>query len=328
MLNHTFFRKEDKKVVCEICPNFCVMKDGQKGVCLNRKNENGELVSTTYGKVTAIAMDPIEKKPLYHLFPGKKILSIGTYGCSLGCIFCQNCEISQNETFTQDYSIDDLISICKKNNSFGIAYTYNEPLIWYEFVLDCSKRVKEEGLYNIFVTNGYINEKPFEKLLPYIDGINIDLKSMSPDFYKKAAKGKLEPVKKTIKKSYGNAVLEITNLLITDLNDSEEEMNEMVDWIADISNDIPFHISRYFPCYKLSNPPTSMDKLRRFYEIASKKLKFVYIGNAYLKDSSDTFCPKCGEKIIDRKGYNTEVLGINEGGNCKYCGNKIYGILK
>ncbi|MFC1724505.1 AmmeMemoRadiSam system radical SAM enzyme [candidate division KSB1 bacterium] len=327
MLNHNFFRKEKDVIVCEICPNFCKMKEGQEGICFGRKNTNGELVPLTYGEVSSTAMDPIEKKPLYHLFPGKSILSIGTYGCNFRCVFCQNCEISQSKVYTQKYSIDNLIRICRENKSFGVAYTYNEPVIWYEFVLDAMKRCKDEGLCNVLVSNGYINEKPFMKLLPYIDGINIDLKSIRPDFYLKYVKGKLEPVKRTIELAFGNTVLEITNLLITDLNDSEEEMHELVDWASSVSPDLPLHISRYFPRHKLNNPATSIEKLTGFYEIAVKKLNFVYVGNAFIEGTSNTFCPGCKKTLIEREGYRTSVSGLDNDGKCENCGKVIYGNL-
>ena len=325
MLNHDFYSKQGDKIVCEICPNFCKMSEGQEGICFGRMNKNGTLVPSNYGKVAAVAVDPIEKKPLYHFLPGEEILSIGTYGCNFRCIFCQNYDISQGKVFTQTYTPETLVEIAKKRHSFGISYTYNEPIIWYEFVLDCMKLCREEGLCNILVSNGFINEKPLMKLLPYIDGINIDLKSIRDEFYTKYVKGKLEPVKKTIKMCFKESIVEVTNLLITDLNDSETEMEELTDWVAGVSEDLPLHISRYFPRHKLRNPATSLEKLERFYQIAKKKLKFVYIGNAYIKDTSDTYCPECNSRLVSRNGYSIKNTGLTEDGKCKNCGASIYG---
>lgn len=325
MLNHDFYSIKGEKIICEICPNFCKMSEGQEGICFGRKNRNGQLVPSNYGKVAAIAVDPIEKKPLYHFLPGQEILSIGTYGCNFRCIFCQNCDISQGKVYTKDYTPEKLIDIAKKQNLFGISYTYNEPVIWYEFVLDCMKMCRDEGLYNVLVSNGFINEKPLMKLLPYIDGINIDLKSIKDDFYVKYVKGKLEPVQKTIQMCFKETIVEVTNLLITELNDSESEMEELTDWVAGISNELPLHISRYFPRHKLSNPATSIEKLEQFYQIAKKKLKFVYIGNAYIKGTSDTFCPGCNSGLISRNGYRIKNTGLTEDGKCEKCGASVYG---
>lgn len=272
---------ENNKVQCVLCPKNCIIQERGVGFCRARKYIKGKLYSLIYGKTTSVALDPIEKKPLYHFHPGEYILSLGTRGCNFGCIFCQNWHISQNpDVLLEDITAEQLVQEAKRLKSFGIAYTYNEPFIWYEFVLECSKLTKENGLENVLVTNGYINPKPLEEILPYIAAMNIDLKAMDEEFYKKICKGTLEPVLDTIKRAKKSCHIELTNLIIPTLNDSDEHFEKLTDWIfKNTGTDTPLHFSRYFPCYELNLPATPLETLKRADKIAKKKLKFVYLGN-------------------------------------------------
>lgn len=272
---------EAKKVNCHLCPYECTIASGRKGACGVRVNKDGILYSEVYGKTTGIALDPIEKKPLYHYHPGEHILSIGTKGCNFHCDFCQNWHISQVlDAPTTDITSEEVIRKAEQVKSFGIAYTYNEPFIWYEFVFDTAKLAKKSGLENVLVTNGFVNLEPLEQMLPYIDAMNIDLKALDENFYIKICKGRMRPVLEVIKRSVKSCHVELTNLIIPTLNDSEEMIRKMVDWIYDnVGPEVPLHISRYFPCYNMSIPPTPVETLEMAGDIARKKLKYVYLGN-------------------------------------------------
>lgn len=319
-----FYTKlEDSKVKCELCPVGCIIAPGKKGVCIGRKNVDGKLMAINYGQVVSVSMDPIEKKPLYHFYPGSDILSIGPNSCNLRCKNCQNWAISQQEMHTDFFSPEDMVDVASKNNSIGIAYTYTEPLVWYEYVLDTGNLVREKGMVNVLVTNGYINPGPLEKLLPLIDAMNIDLKSIEDDFYREVCKGKVSSVLKTIETVFnGGCHLEITNLVIPGLNDSEEQMIKLVDWVAKLSDKIPLHFSRYFPDYQMKAPPTPITTLSKAYKIGREKLKYVYVGNAFIYGASDTYCPSCGNTLIRRERYNTGTMGIADK-RCKKCGSAV-----
>jgi len=320
----SFYSKlEENKVKCELCPVGCVISPGNKGVCLGRKNTEGKLIAVNYGQAVSTAMDPIEKKPLYHFYPGSKIFSTGPNGCNLGCKNCQNWAISQEEVHTDFFSPEDMVNIALKNCSIGIAYTYTEPLIWYEYVLDTAELVREAGMVNVLVTNGYVNPQPLEALLPVVDAMNIDLKSMDEGFYKDVCKGKVSPVLNTIETVFrAGCHLEITNLVIPGLNDSEEQIRRLVDWVAKLSDRIPLHFSRYFPDYKMNAPPTPITALTKAYEMGREKLKYVYVGNAYIHGASDTYCPACANMLIRRERYLTQILGV-ENRKCKMCGSPV-----
>ncbi|MCQ9207927.1 MAG: AmmeMemoRadiSam system radical SAM enzyme [Omnitrophica bacterium] len=269
------------KVRCLLCPHYCLLKKGQTGKCGVRKNEYGRLFSLVYGEATSIALDPIEKKPLYRFHPGSSILSLGTKGCNLKCPWCQNWSISQDlSSATQKITPREIVARAKQLDSLGIAYTYNEPFIWYEFVCDTAKLAHKEGLKNVLVTNGYVNQKPLEEIIDFIDAMNIDVKSMNEGFYQKHCQGKLAPVLNTAEFSTDKCHIEITNLIIPTLNDGKEDLERLVDWIAEkLGEDTPLHFSRYFPCYKIDIPPTSKEKLKTAEDIARKKLRYVYLGN-------------------------------------------------
>jgi pyruvate formate lyase activating enzyme len=273
------------RVECRICPHHCKIEEGHLGLCKARTNRNGEIISENYGKLTAVALDPIEKKPLYHFHPGSRILSIGSYGCNLECPFCQNCDISMvgsKEIETEEVRIEELIrkaKLLEASGNIGIAYTYNEPLIGFEFVRDCAKQAKEQGLKNIVVTNGYINEDPLNELLPYIDAFNIDLKGFTEEFYHKL-RGDLRTVKRAIELAAKDSHVEVTTLIIPGENDSEEEMMELSGWLASIRADIPLHISRFFPRWRMQDKEaTPIQKIYHLAEVARKNLQYVHEGN-------------------------------------------------
>ncbi len=277
-----YYKKlEDSKVQCQLCPKRCIIVPGKRGFCAVRKNVDGTLYSEIYGQTTSVALDPIEKKPLYRFHPGTFILSLGTRGCNFACPYCQNWHISQDpDAFTQPITSSEIIRQAKKARSIGIAYTYNEPIIWYEFVLDTAKLARSEGLKNVLVTNGYINQEPFKELLPFIDALNIDLKSMEDSFYRKYCSATLQPVLETIKTAAKSAHVELTNLVIPTLNDKEENFVKLRDWIFEnLGAEVPLHFSRYFPCHKMRIPPTSLKTLEKAREIVVQKLKYVYLGN-------------------------------------------------
>jgi pyruvate formate lyase activating enzyme len=277
-----YYKLESGKVRCLLCPNDCLISGGKKGLCGIRVNKGNKLYAETYNRTTSVSLDPIEKKPLYHYHRGKHILSLGTKGCNFACPWCQNWRISQDKsTPTEEITKERAVQEAKDAGSFGIAYTYNEPFIWFEFVSECAKFARENGLENVLVTNGYVNKEPLEAILPYIDAMNIDIKSIDEDFYRKYCLGKLKPVLENTKRAKEKGVhIEITNLIIPTLNDSKENIEKLVDWISEnIGADTPLHFSRYFPCYKMSLPPTPALTLQKAKEIADKKLKYVYLGN-------------------------------------------------
>ncbi len=274
----------NKGVLCEICPKTCVIPEGHKGFCGARTNSEGKIVAANYGKITSMALDPIEKKPLKRFHPGSRILSVGSYGCNLRCPFCQNYEISMgnDSTVYLELTPEELISRALEQiprGNIGVAYTYNEPLIGYEFVRDCAYLAAKKGLKNVVVTNGYINEKPFSEILPLIDAFNIDLKSFSPEFYRSVG-GNLETVKTSIKLAAKQRHVEVTTLVIAGDNDSEEEMRALSSWLASVNPEIPLHISRFFPAFKMSNRlPTPIKTILDLVEIAQESLRYVYSGN-------------------------------------------------
>ncbi len=273
------------KLECNVCHHHCKLSENQTGLCNARKNTGHAITSINYGEITALALDPIEKKPLRKFYPGSNILSAGSFGCNLKCPFCQNHEISMakiNEIKTQHASPGDLVQIAedlKPRGNIGIAYTYNEPLIGYEYVRDCARLAKKHQLKNVVVTNGSFNEEVLNEILPYIDAFNIDLKGFSHEFYKKIG-GDFETVKNFIKSAQKQAHVEITTLIIPDENDSKEEMEKLSDFLASLDENIPLHISRFFPNYKMNEKnATDIKKIYQLAKIAEDKLKYVYKGN-------------------------------------------------
>ncbi|MFZ5966751.1 MAG: AmmeMemoRadiSam system radical SAM enzyme [Bacillota bacterium] len=309
---------ENDVVLCRLCPHHCRIADGEVGRCKARKNEKGKLFTLNYGKVTSYYVDPIEKKPLYHFFPGKRIFSVGSFGCNLQCSFCQNWEISQKSVKGISTTAQNLVDIGKnEKDNIGIAYTYNEPSIWYEFVYDTAKLAREAGLKNVLVTNGYIEKEPLRQLLPYIDGMNIDLKGFNKNFYHEICGGQLEIVKDTIIESIKACHVEITTLVI---DHSVEEIEEIAKWIGTQDKDIPLHLSRYFPSYKMEHPPTAIEKLHEARVKAQKHLQYVYLGNL-LDIDKNTYCPTCHAVLVERN-VSTVIRNFDKG-VCTNCGEKI-----
>lgn len=318
------FYEEDKgKIRCRVCPHNCVLEEGKYGVCRVRTVKKGVPIAVNYGEVTSACVDPIEKKPLYHFKPGKNILSLGSYGCNMTCSFCQNYEISQGKPKTEFMSIDELVKVIPKiENNAGIAFTYNEPFMWYEYIYEASRVIKEKvpNTNVVIVTNGYINKEPLLKLLPYVDAMNIDLKGYTNRYYNKICGAKLEPVLKAIKIANEYCHVEITTLLVSDENDSIEESGEIAEFIAGVNKNIPLHLSRYFPRYKMENQATQIDKMINAQNEAKKHLNYVYIGNVQEADKN-TYCYKCKELLIERNGYNSKVL--TKDSKCKKCGEEL-----
>lgn len=320
----------DGTVECLLCPHQCFINNGKSGICGVRRNIYGVLTAESYGKLCSVSSDPIEKKPLYHYKPTQPVLSIGSVGCNLNCIFCQNWHIARatinSEPKLSEYSPAEVANAAAKNSqNIGIAYTYNEPTIWFEFMLDCAKAVKEKNKDNIVVSNGFINDAPLQELIPYIDAFNIDLKAFTDEFYKKQTFSKRMPVLKSLKTIRNSGKhLEITNLIIPSLNDDIDLFKKMIDWIADeLGNETVLHLSRYFPNYKMSIQPTPPEKLLELYTIANEKLHYVYMGNINSDEGQNTKCPDCNTLIIKRLRYKTDISGLSETGNCKNCGRKI-----
>ena len=313
-------KTENNSIVqCTLCPHMCRIKNGKFGFCLVRGNINGKPAIPYYGKLSAASVDPVEKKPLYHFYPGSKILSVGFFGCSMKCPFCQNFTISTNvNPDYKSYKPEDILSMVKSKGGIGLAYTYSEPLVHIEWVSETSKLLRKNGYKNVLVTNGLINGEPADTVLEYTDAANIDLKSFNSDFYRKELKGDLEAVKNFIKKASEKIHVEITTLVIPGKNDTKEEIMEISSFIASINKNIPYHLSCYYPAYKYSIPSTPASLVFNLAELAKEKLNFVYTGNTGTGDT-DTLCPSCGETIVKRSGYSAQIINMNRG-KCKKCG--------
>lgn len=307
---------------CRLCPHHCKIEPGRSGLCLSRKNLRGMLYSSNYGELTSIAVDPIEKKPLYHFYPGSEILSVGSWGCNLLCQFCQNWEISKSRPrIIRRVDPEQLVEISQENNSFGIAFTYNEPIVSFEFLLDTSRAASKEGIISLMVTNGVIEEEPLELLVQSVRAMNIDLKGWSDDFYRSHIGVEKKYVQRTIEKSFAAGVhVEITTLVIPGLNDSKDDMDQQARWIASLSEDIPLHLTRYFPNYKMEVPPTPPETIFSLCEVARQHLNYVYAGNIGASEAGDTRCPECGELLVKRRGYSVTVERLDSEGRCSNCG--------
>ncbi len=319
-----YYEKLDgERVHCLLCPQDCVIAPGKKGFCRVRANVDGVLYAENYEQAMARSMDPIEKKPLYHFYPGQPIYSLGTRGCNQRCDFCQNWHMLEDDAPTGKLAVRDAVEDALRRRSLGIAYTYNEPTIWYEFVLECSQLAREKGLVNVLVTNGSINPEPFARLAPYVDAMNIDVKSMDPEFYRKICKSKLEPVLATCRAAREAGIhVEITNLVIPTLNDSDELFTRLVDFVHGLGPEVPLHFSAYFPAYKMTIEPTPLASLLRAQGIAREKLHYVFLGNVAAADGSHTYCPQCGNLLIARRGYAVTIEGIEEK-RCNRCGRAV-----
>lgn len=321
-------------VQCELCPFRCFLPEGSRGICRVRMNVAGKLKTLVYAQPVSVHIDPIEKKPVYHMLPGSPIFSIATVGCNLKCSFCQNWEISQcypeqAKNYGQILTPEQVVDKAIKNNCRSIAYTYSEPIVFYEYVLDTAKIAKQKGLKNVLVSAGYINPEPLKKLAPYFDVIKIDLKGFNKQFYRKVVGGDLEYVLNTLKELKKLGVLtEIVNLVVPSLNDNMAEITKMCEWIYNnLGPDTPLFFSRFTPQYKLGNlPPTPIETLDKAREIALKTgLKYVYIGNVPGHPGENTYCPSCGRILIRRYGYAILENNIRKR-KCVFCGKEIPGV--
>lgn len=325
------YRKLTKgRVQCLLCPHSCQLAPDETGKCGVRRNEAGSLRTYTYGSISGIATDPIEKKPLYHFLPGTGILSIGSFGCTMTCLHCQNDHISQcnyeSARRRSGTSPEDVIRFAKESNVPSIAYTYNEPVVYYEFMRKIAETATQQGLLNVMVTNGFIQPEPLRELLPWIDALNVDLKAFNDRFYREVCGANLVHVLKAldIMQKHGS-YFELTFLVIEGLNDNREEFKKMTDHIATrFGADCVLHISRYFPRYKLSTPTTREETIGELIEMARERLNYVYAGNMGTRNFSDTYCPSCSALLIERVNYNTAVRGISYG-KCVKCGHMIHG---
>lgn len=269
------------KIECRLCPKHCQFDDNSLGFCKTRKRIGDRLVSLNYGLCGGGHLDPIEKKPLRRFLPGSFIFSVGSIGCNFSCAFCQNHDFVEGQHPLMSLTPDDLVTQALQlgPKNIGIAYTYSEPTVWYEFIYDTARLARQNGLKNVVVTNGYIERAPLAKLLPFIDALNIDVKAFHEDFYRQICQGGLENVKETVRLSTQHAHVEITTLIIPGLNDSTQEIAKLAEWLSQLSPQIPLHLTRYFPCHHLAIPPTPLATLKQLQEIAAQYLQYVYLGN-------------------------------------------------
>lgn len=320
------------RVQCKLCPKGCLIDSGQSGECGVRMNVDGKLLAVTYGRPCAVHVDPVEKKPLFHFLPGTGIFSIATVGCNLHCKNCQNWEISQAsplDTPAAEVLPEQVAQLATQYGCESVAYTYSEPLVYYEYTLDSCRSAKAAGLRNVLVTAGYTNEEPLRRLCKYVDAANIDLKALSDSFYRDICGATLAPVLNTlvVSKSLGVEV-EVTNLVIPTLNDSDQMFRDLSRWLVqNLGRETPLHFSRFFPLYQMKNlPPTPGDTLDRARQIAeSEGLYHVYIGNVTRPGAEDTFCPGCGKRLVHRRGYQILENRIRSG-RCPDCDTEVYGI--
>lgn len=323
-----YWKPEKEAIDCELCPRQCVIPKSKTGFCMVRKNIGNKLYSLVYARPAAINIDPIEKKPFYHFNPGSKVFSIGTLGCNFRCKFCINWDISQakiNEEF-EEKTPDEIVDMAVRTRSNGIAYTYVEPTIFFEYALDTARIAKKNGLFNTFVTNGYAMSKPLKDIRPFLDAVVINFKGNNEEFYQESTQASLKEVKKgALKyKTYTDAFIEITNLIVPGKNDSPDEIREHARWVCKhFGRETPYHLIRFYPSHKMQNSPqTSEDSIRLLYRTAKEELDYVYAGNIRDSGMDDTNCPKCGTLLIKREGFFSKNMGL-KGGLCRKCGSKI-----
>jgi len=325
-----FWKKiKGRKVQCQLCPHYCSIKEDDVGKCKARQNIGWKLYALNYDQPVSMNVDPIEKKPLFHFLPGSLSFSIGMAGCNLRCEHCQNFSISQkgSEEFNmKKVKAADIVRLALENNCKSISYTYTEPLISYEYIIEIMKLAKKKGLKNVIVSNGFVNPRPLKKICTYTDGANIDLKAMSDEFYRNICGARLNPVLESLKTLRENNVwLEITNLLIPRLNDKPSQIKKLVDWVnINLGKDVPVHFTAFYPRYKMDNrPPTSIASLNQAYQIGRKKLRYVYTGNAREIEKESTYCPQCKSKLVLREEYM--IKNKIKKGKCS-CGEEIPGV--
>ncbi len=323
---------EAEKVRCNVCAHRCLIPEGGIGICHVRRNIAGKLYTLIYAEASSINVDPVEKKPLYHFYPGSYVFSLGTISCNFHCRHCQNWNISTarvGDIPTFEISPEEAVQRANRNHCAGIAWTYNEPTIWFEYTYDSARVAKREGLYTVYVTNGYISAEALDEISPFLDAANVDVKAFSDSFYKRVCGARLEPVLETCKRMLRKKIhLELTYLIIPGYNDGREELKEFADWVVtELNASIPVHLSRFYPAHlMLDVPPTSIESLEMAYEIAKDAgIEYVYLGNTPGHQYENTYCPECGELLIERVGYRVKMR--LRGRKCPGCGHEINIVL-
>ncbi len=321
-----YWRKvSDEQGECLLCPHFCRIREGRAGLCRSRAFHEGRLTALGYGRISSAHLDPMEKKPLYHFHPGRSIYSIGGWGCNFACAFCQNYVISQQGPERQGgdfHAPEEVVDSVVRQGCGALAYTYNEPLVNFEYVLECSRLAREKGVLNVLVTNGYINPEPAAELLPLIDALNVDIKCIEDDFYTRQCRGTLQPVLDfCVQARKAGCHLEITNLVIPNLNDQAAQITELAEWVKqNLGEKTPLHLSAYRPEYKLKIPATPRAVMERAYAAASAILPYVYLGNMLADHGTNTLCPGCKNVLIRRSGFAVQRVGVDEACACRQCG--------
>ncbi len=324
---------EDERILCTLCPRACTLKEGQRGFCFVRQNVGGQMVLTTYGRSSGFCIDPMEKKPLNHFYPGTSILSFGTAGCNLGCKFCQNWDISKSREFdrlSDQASPEKIAKVAVELGVKGIAFTYNDPVIFAEYAIDIAQACRAVGIKAVAVTAGYMTEQSRPEFYRHMDAANVDLKGFTEEFYEKVTSSHIQPVLDTLVylKKETDVWFEITNLIIPTLNDSEKEFHEMAEWImTNLGPDVPLHFTAFHPDYKMMDKPgTSFETLRKAREIAlSKGLHYVYTGNVHDSSGSSTYCPSCRKLLIERDWFELGQYNLHNRNECAHCGTRIAG---
>ncbi len=340
-LNHTlkvdyWHQLDDGRIQCDLCPRFCKLKEGQRGLCFVRARKDDSMVLTTYGRSSGFCVDPIEKKPLNHFLPGTPVLSFGTAGCNLACKFCQNWDISKSrktDTLADQASPQQIAHAAVKSGCRSVAYTYNDPIIFLEYAVDVAQACHEQGLKNVAVTAGYICPEPREAFFKLMDATNVDLKAFTERFYYKLTGSHLQPVLETLEYIYHetDVWLELTTLIIPGENDSEQELHAMTQWVVEhLGPDVPMHFSAFHPDWKMQDyPHTSASSLIKARKIAIQNgIDYAYTGNVHHREGDSTFCHHCGKKLIGRDWYELEEWHLNARGECEYCGTACSGIFE
>jgi pyruvate formate lyase activating enzyme len=322
-LAHNFVR-------CSVCPHRCTIRPSAKGICGTRINRDGKLLTAIYGHVTSTAVDPIEKKPLFHFWPGSSSFSISTVGCSFKCPWCQNYHISQAEpgdVFANELEPEKIVELTEKYGCKSISYTYNEPTIWHEYVLDTARLAKREGILNVLVTNGYITPEALSEIAGFIDAANVDVKGFNEKFYRTYCKAELRPVLDAVEEMKRKGIhVETTTLIIPNLNDNPKEITELSKWhIEKLGLDTPIHFSRFYPTYKLNiTPPTPTEIIARSRNIAANEgIRYVYVGNLPGDPGENTYCPFCKQLLVERQGYDISQWHVTEDNRCQKCRKPI-----
>jgi pyruvate formate lyase activating enzyme len=319
-----------KNVKCSVCPRRCTIAPGKRGFCRVRENRDGTLYTLVYGLLTALAVDPIEKKPLFNFWPGSSSLSISTVSCNFRCPWCQNWSISQTspeEVVTDEKKSEEIVRLARRYGCKSISYTYNEPTIWFEYVLETSRAAKEQGILNVLVTNGYITKEAVDALAPYVDAANVDVKGFTEEFYQEYCMGSLKDVLAATEHMHGKGMhVETTNLIIPKLNDSFDDIKKMCEWHKEtLGVDTPIHFSRFYPQYKMTDiPVTPVETLISARKVAKETgLNYVYIGNVPGEEGENTYCPNCGNLLVRRIGFDISTWNLSQANRCSRCNTEI-----